>query len=107
MHWAVGRRRAQHGSPVHAARVTARSTRYAAALGLIGTLASVGVALAAAVTADEIPEVRICTAIAIQDYHYLYEMGDISHEEFDQLRADAIADQLADVGDCQTGRGPL
>jgi hypothetical protein len=107
MHWVVGRRRAQHGSAVHAARTTARSTRYATALGLIGTLASVGFGIAAEVTSDDIPEVWICTAIAIQDYHYLYETGDISQEEFEQLRADAIADQLADVGDCQSGRGPL
>ena len=100
MHWVVGKKRAQHGSAVHAARSTARATRISGALGLILTLGSVGAGIAAEVTGDDVPEVRICTAVAIVDYHYLYELGEITHEEFEQLRADAIADQLADTADC-------
>ena len=100
MHWAIGKRRAQHGTAVEAARATGKATRLAAAIGLIGTLATVGVAIAAEVTDEEIPEVRICTAVAIMDYSYLYDSGEISHEEFEQLRTDAITDQITDAGDC-------
>lgn len=100
MHWVLGKRRAQHGTAVEAARVTGRATRYATAIGLIGTLATVGVAIGAEVTDEVIPEVRICTAVAIVDYSYLYDRGDISHEEFEQLRDDAITDQINDAGEC-------
>ncbi len=100
MHWVVGKKRAQHGSAVHAAKATARSTRLSAALGLILTLGSVGIGIAAEVTEEDIPEVRICTAVAIVDYNYLYEIGEITHDEFEQLRADAIADELAGTPDC-------
>ena len=100
MHWVLGKRRSHHTSAVEAARSTARATRLAAAVGLIGTLATVGVAIAAEVIDEEPIEVQICTAVAIQDYTYMYDSGEISHDEFESLRADAITDQLNDTGDC-------
>ena len=100
MHWVLGKRRSHHTSAVEAARSTARATRLAAAVGLIGTLATVGVAIAAEVIDEEPIEVQICTAVAIQDYTHMYDSGEISHDEFESLRADAITDQLNDTGDC-------
>ena len=100
MHWTLGKRRTQHPSAIEAARSTARAARYAAAVGLIGTLATVGVAIAAEVVDEEPVEVQICTAVAIHDYNQMYDTGDITHEEFEMLRADAISDQINDAGDC-------
>ncbi len=100
MHWVIGKRRLQHGSAVEAARKTARATRYAVTIGLLGTLATVGVAVAAELVDGESGEVSTCTAAAIYDYQHLYDARTITAEEFHQLRADAIADQLADTGDC-------
>lgn len=100
MHWLVGKRRVQHRSAVAAARATARATRLAAATGLVGTLLTVGVAVAAEIATEDVPQVRICTAVAIMDYNYLYELGEITHEEYVELRGDAISDQITDAGDC-------
>ncbi len=100
MHWILGKRRTQHPSAIEAARTTARATRVAAAIGLIGTLTTVGIAIAAEVVDEEPIEVQICTAVAIQDYNYMYNSGEISHDEFEDLRADAITDQINDTGNC-------
>ena len=69
----------------------------AAAIALVGTLATVGVAIAAEVVDEEPIVVQICTAVAIQDYTYMYDSGEISHEEFENLRADAITAFLRSV----------
>lgn len=100
MHWVLGKRREQHRSPVEAARATAKATRYAAAVGLIGTLATVGFGLAAEVVDEDTGGVSICTAVAIFDYEALFKSGTITSEEYEQLRADAIADQINDTADC-------
>ena len=100
MHWVFGKRRSQHTSALEAARATARATRLAAAVGLVGTLATVGIAIVAEVVDEEPIEVQNCTAVAIQDYMYMYDSGEISHDEFSNLRADAISDQLNDTGAC-------
>lgn len=100
MHWVLGKRRAQHGSAIEAAKATAKATRYAAAVGVIGTLATVGIAVAAEVVDEEPAGVQICTAVAIYDYQSLYEDGTISRSEFEELRADAIADAVNDTADC-------
>ncbi len=101
MHWSVGKKRAQHGSAVDAARSTARSTRIAAAFGLIGALATIGMGIGAEIVDEETPDIEICTAVAIVNYNYLYELGEITHEEFEQLRADAIQDELDDTTTCE------
>ncbi len=100
MHWTLGKRRQQHMTAIEAAAATAKSTRVAAAIGLIGALATVGTAVTAEVVDNQPPEVLICTAVAIQDYSSLYDSGSISHEEFEQLRSDAISDQLEDSAPC-------
>ena len=100
MHWAVGKRRAQHGTAIEAARATGRATRIAAAFGLIGTLATIGVGIGAEIVDEEVPGVQLCTAVAIVDYSFLYDSGQITEEEFAQLRADAIQDQIDDIPEC-------
>ena len=100
MHWTVGKRRSQHGSAIEAARATARSTRIAAAFGLIGALATIGVGIGAEIVDQETPTVQLCTAVAIVDYAYLHEIGELTDEEFAELRADAIQDQIDDIPEC-------
>jgi hypothetical protein len=100
MHWVLGKRREQHTTAVEAARATARATRVAATVGLVGSLLTVGGAVAVEAIDHESIDVSSCTAVAIQDYMYLYEGGAINHDEFEALRTDAIAGEVDDTAAC-------
>lgn len=100
MHWTVGKKRLQQETPVEAARTTAKATRVATAVGFIAAMLTIGGAVAVEVVDEEPFEVRLCTAVAIQDYDVLYEAGDITKEQYELLRADSIQDQIDDIAEC-------
>ncbi len=100
MHWTLGKRRPHSGSAVEVAARTGRATRRAASIGLMAALLSVGGAMAAELADQDSSSPTNCTAQALNDYMYLYEDGLITHGEFEDLRADAIDDQLSERGEC-------
>lgn len=100
MHWIFGKARSHSSAPVEEAARTARSTRVAAAIGLVAAVLAVGGAVGAELVDHDSTNVSSCTAGALTDYMYLYDDGVISHQEYESLRADAIDDQLNETGDC-------
>jgi hypothetical protein len=100
MHWTLGKRRPHSGSATDAAGRTAKATRVAATIGLVGALLASGGAIAAELVDQDSTGPTNCTAEALTDYMYLYDDGPITHSEFEDLRADAIDDELTDQGEC-------
>jgi len=101
MHWVLGRRRPHDDSPQEAARRTAKATRVAAAIGLVGMLLGVGGAVGAEIVDQDSSDLTTCTAEALSDYMYLYNDGLINHDEFEILRSDAIDDEVNDIAECR------
>lgn len=100
MHWTLGKRRPHTGSATEAASRTAKATRVAATIGLVGALLSAAGAVAVELADQDSSTPTNCTAEALTDYMYLYDDGLITHTEFEDLRDDAIDDELSDVGEC-------
>lgn len=100
MHWTLGKRRPHSGSAIDVAGRTAKATRLAATVGLVAALLSAGGAVGAELVDQDSISPTNCTAEALTDYMYLYDGGLITHSEFEDLRADAIDDELADQGEC-------
>ncbi len=100
MHWTLGKRRPHSGSATDAAGRTAKATRVAATVGLVRALLSSGGAIAAELVDQDSTSPTNCAAKALTDYMCLYDDGLIKHSEFEDLRADAIDDELTDQGEC-------
>lgn len=100
MHWILGRRRPHDASADEAAQRSAKATRVAAAIGLVGALVGVGGAVVAELVDHDSVALTNCTAEALSDFMYLYDDGVISHGEYETLRADAIDDELSDIAEC-------